>query len=126
MYRTYRTRDALKTAIRNRLLKPSMRRTTYPVIERYIDDAVDALARTIDRGGGLVINVGTGVATSIEEVWKQIAMGSSLKARKVAVREEDISRLAVSNVRAKIQLGWAPWTSVEEGIAVIRDAIGPR
>lgn len=92
----------------------------------YIDDAVDALARTIDRGGGLVINVGTGVATSIEEVWKQIAMGSSLKARKVAVREEDISRLAVSNVRAKIQLGWAPWTSVEEGIAAIRDAIGSR
>jgi hypothetical protein len=44
MYRTYRTRDALKTAIRNRLLKPSMRRTTYPVIERYIDDAVDPLA----------------------------------------------------------------------------------
>ena len=47
MYRTYRTRDALKTAIRNRLLKPSMRRTTYPVIERYIDDTVDPLADAV-------------------------------------------------------------------------------
>jgi len=87
----------------------------------FIDDAVDALARAFDRGGGLVVNIGTGVATSIEEVWKLVAMGSSLKARKTATREEDITRLALSNVRAKIQLGWAPWTSVVDGIAAIRD-----
>ena len=44
MYRTYRTRDALKTAIRNRLLAPKWRRTTYPIIEAYIDGTVDPLA----------------------------------------------------------------------------------
>jgi UDP-glucose 4-epimerase len=92
----------------------------------FIDDAVDALARAFDRGGGLVVNIGTGVATSIEEVWKLVAMGSSLKARKTATREEDITRLALSNVRAKIQLGWAPWTPVVDGIAAIRDTFPTR
>ena len=92
----------------------------------FIDDAVDALARAHDRGGGLVINIGTGVATSIEEVWKLVAMGSSLKARKTTTREEDVTRLALSNVRAKIQLGWAPWTSVVDGIASIRDTFPKR
>lgn len=47
MYRTYRTREALKAAIRNRLLKPSMRRATYPAIDRYINDAVDPLADAV-------------------------------------------------------------------------------
>ena len=92
----------------------------------YIDDAVDALARAYDRGGGLVINIGTGIATSIEEVWKLIAMGSSLKARKTATREEDVTRLALSNVRAKIQLGWAPWTKVADGIASLRETFPKR
>jgi UDP-glucose 4-epimerase len=92
----------------------------------FIDDAVDALARAYDRGGGLVINIGTGIATSIEEVWKLVAMGSSLKARKTTTREEDVTRLALSNVRAKIQLGWAPWTSVVDGIASIRDTFPKR
>ena len=53
-------------------------------------------------------------------------MGSSLKARKTATREEDITRLALSNVRAKIQLGWAPWTTVVDGIATIRDTFPTR
>jgi hypothetical protein len=53
-------------------------------------------------------------------------MGSSLKARKTTTREEDVTRLALSNVRAKIQLGWAPWTSVVDGIASIRNTFPKR
>jgi hypothetical protein len=49
-----------------------------------------------------------------------------LKARKTTTREEDVTRLALSNVRAKIQLGWAPWTSVVDGIASIRDTFPKR
>lgn len=87
----------------------------------YIDDVVDALARSIDRGGGLTINVGTGVQTTVEELWKRIAAGTGRRARKIDARHGDVQRLAVSPVRAKIQLGWTPWTSLDAGLAVFRE-----
>jgi hypothetical protein len=31
-----------------------------------------------------------------------------------------LQRTAVSNVRAKIQLGWTPWTTLHDGLGVIR------
>ena len=39
----------------------------------YVDDAVDALARAGERGGGLLVNVGTGVQTSVGDLWDRIA-----------------------------------------------------
>ncbi len=87
----------------------------------YVDDVVDALVRSMDRGGGLMINVGTGVQTSIEELWKRIAAGTDRRARKAESRHGDVQRLAVSPVRAKIQLGWTPWTTLDDGLGVFRD-----
>jgi UDP-glucose 4-epimerase len=87
----------------------------------FIDDTVDALTRAMERGGGLTVNVGTGVQTSIEELWKRIAAGTSRRARKTDPRHGDVQRLAVSPVRAKIQLGWTPWTSLDDGLTVFRD-----
>jgi UDP-glucose 4-epimerase len=87
----------------------------------YIDDAIDALARAMDRGGGLKINIGTGVQTSVEELWKRIAAGTGRRARKVESRHGEVQRLAVSPIRAKIQLGWTPWTSLDSGLSVFRD-----
>jgi UDP-glucose 4-epimerase len=87
----------------------------------YIDDTVDALTRSIVKGGGLIVNVGTGVQTTIEELWKQIATGTTLKALKTARRPHDISRIAVSPTRAKIQLGWSPWTQLSDGLRAYRE-----
>ena len=87
----------------------------------YIDDAVDALVRSINKGGGLVINIGTGIQTTIEELWKQIGAGTTLKAKKVSRRPHDISRIAVSPTRAKIQLGWSHWTSLTDGLSVYKE-----
>jgi len=86
----------------------------------FVDDAVDALARARTRGGGLVINVGTGVQTTVEELWKLVAAGSGQRARRTEPREGDLRRVAVSPVRARIQLGWAPWTSLREGLRAVR------
>lgn len=82
----------------------------------FIDDAIDALARAHHRGGGLVINIGTGVQTSIEELWNLMAAGTTLQLRKGQVRSGDLQRLAVSPVRARIQLGWSPWTPLADGV----------
>jgi UDP-glucose 4-epimerase len=86
----------------------------------YVDDVVDALVRAQNRGDGLLINIGTGVQTSIEELFKQLAAGTTVKARKLSTRPADLQRTAVSNVRAKIQLGWTPWTTLHDGLGVIR------
>src|SRR6185369_5055615 len=39
----------------------------------YVDDAVDALVRASTRGGGLVVNIGSGVSTSIRDLWAMMA-----------------------------------------------------
>ena len=42
----------------------------------YIDDVIDAFVRAGERGSGLVINIGTGVQTSIRDLWDEISGGA--------------------------------------------------
>ncbi len=39
----------------------------------YVDDCVDAFVRAADRGDGLVINIGTGVETSVNDLYAAMA-----------------------------------------------------
>ena len=86
----------------------------------FVDDAVDALVRSCDRGGGLVINVGTGVQTQIAELWPLIAQGvegaEQIEPRTGAARPDELGRFAVSPVRARIHLAWSPWTDLADGL----------
>lgn len=86
----------------------------------FIDDTVDAIVRSLDRAGGLVINVGTGTATSLLDVWSTMAGATALSPRAVAARPNDIVRLSLSPVRARIQLGWSPFTSLRDGLSSLR------
>ena len=86
----------------------------------YIDDTVDALVRSMDRAGGLVINVGTGVTTSLVDLWAVMAGASSPVPRTAASRPNDIVRISLSPVRARIQLGWSPFTTLKDGLALVR------
>ena len=86
----------------------------------YIDDTVDAIARATDRAGGLVVNVGTGIATSIADLWSVMAGAASPVPRTSAARPNDLARLSLSPVRARIQLGWSPFTSLKDGLATLR------
>ncbi len=88
----------------------------------HIDDTVDAIVRSLDRAGGLVINVGTGVVTSVVELWSLMSGKSALAPRASAARPHDLARLSLSPVRARIQLGWSPFTSLETGLATLRSA----
>jgi len=84
----------------------------------YVDDVVDAFARAAKRGGGLVLNVGTGVETSNLELYAQAAaaVGTSAAPRHGPERAGDIRRSALDPDRAGIHLGWKPWTTVREGV----------
>jgi UDP-glucose 4-epimerase len=85
----------------------------------YVDDVVDALVRAGQRGSGLVVNVGTGVQTTLRDLWRLIAPDGPVAANAPA-RPDEVLRFAVSPVRARIHLGWSPWTTLAEGLEVVR------
>jgi UDP-glucose 4-epimerase len=87
----------------------------------YVDDAVDALARAAERGGGLLVNVGTGLQTSVGDLWDRIARlvpeASDLQALHGPARSDELERFAISPIRARIHLAWSPWTDLDDGLA---------
>jgi UDP-glucose 4-epimerase len=85
----------------------------------YVEDVADALARSAAKGDGLVINIGTGVQTSISALWKAMGGASALQPVVGKQRPGDLTRFAVSPVRARIHLAWAPFTSLDEGLATL-------
>lgn len=82
----------------------------------YIDDAVDALVRASQKGSGLVVNVGTGVATSIRDLWALMAGPDGRQPAPSPRRPHDVARFAISPTRARIHLAWAPWTDLAVGL----------
>ena len=81
-----------------------------------VDDAVDAVVRATTRGTGLVVNVGTGVQTSVNDLHERVIGTPAASASRSAVRPGDVDRFALSPVRARIHLAWAPWTDVATGV----------
>jgi UDP-glucose 4-epimerase len=85
----------------------------------YVDDVVDAFVRSSEKGGGLLMNIGTGVETSVQRLYDVMARLTGFKepARYEPPRTGELRRSALDPSRASIHLGWKPWTSLEEGVA---------
>jgi UDP-glucose 4-epimerase len=84
----------------------------------FVDDVADAFARGADKGGGLIVNIGTGVETSVQQLFDQMAAvtGFEEPARYAPPRAGELRRSALDPGRAGIHLGWNPWTSLEDGV----------
>ena len=88
----------------------------------YVDDAVDGIVRAADRGSGLIVNIGRGVETSVHSLLALMveALGRpSVPLVSVPRRPGDVDRVALDSGRARMQLGWEPWTSLEEGVSQV-------
>jgi UDP-glucose 4-epimerase len=85
----------------------------------FVDDVVDAFVRAADKGGGLVMNIGTGVETSVQQLFDAMAgiTGWRDPARYAPARQGEVARSALDPGRAKVHLGWEPWTPLEDGLA---------
>lgn len=81
----------------------------------FVDDAVDAATRSLTKGGGLLLHIGTGVQTSVRDLWA--AVGGSRPVQSEPQLRGDIDRMALSSSRARLHLGWNSWTRLEDGIA---------
>ena len=89
----------------------------------YVDDVVDAFARAATKGSGLLLNIGTGVETSVNELYALMAdaVGSDAKPERAPARLGELERSALDPGRAAIHLGWRAWTTPAEGVpAVLR------
>jgi UDP-glucose 4-epimerase len=75
----------------------------------HVDDVVEALAAATRRGDGLTINVGTGQATRVLDLWELIAPDGPAP-RMTPARPDELARLALSPARARIHLDWSPFT----------------
>jgi UDP-glucose 4-epimerase len=94
----------------------------------YVDDVVDAFVRASTRGGGLLLNIGTGREVSVNELATVMAdrAGVSTPPVHAPLRSGELRRNALDPERAGIHLGWKPWTSVAEGVQAVFDHLRPR
>ena len=84
----------------------------------YVDDVVDAFVRAGTRGGGLVLNIGTGVEVSVNELARVMGerSGAGVPPVHAPPRPGEILRSALDPERAAIHLGWRAWTELEAGV----------
>jgi UDP-glucose 4-epimerase len=89
----------------------------------YVDDVVDAFARAAEQGSGLLLNIGTGTETSVNELYTSMAAaaGVSDPATYAEARPGELARSCLDPGRAGIHLGWQPWTKVDDGAGAVID-----
>ena len=87
----------------------------------YVDDAVDALDKAAQAGAGLRIGVGTGVQTSVRNLYRAMVaiVGAEPEPELVhgAPRPDEPGAVPVDPSRARMYLGWEPFTALAEGLA---------
>jgi UDP-glucose 4-epimerase len=84
----------------------------------FVGDVADAFVRAATKGHG-VYNIGTGVETSVLELWRLCAKVTSYthEPRYAEARPGELQRSSLDASRAKAGLGWEPATSLEEAIS---------
>jgi UDP-glucose 4-epimerase len=84
----------------------------------FVDDVCDAFVRASDKGGGLIVNIGTGSETSVQHLFDAMARvtGFPEPARYAAPRAGELRRSALDPGRAGNHLGWQPWTDLDTGL----------
>jgi UDP-glucose 4-epimerase len=94
----------------------------------FVDDVVDAFVRGATRGGGLLLNVGTGRELSVNElarVMSEVA-GSTTPPAYAPARPGELQRSALDPERAGIHLGWTAWTDLPRGVQSVLDHVRGR
>ena len=86
----------------------------------YVGDFVEAHRLAMDYAESLIVNIGTGVATSVNEIFRHLQSVTGYTAPPVydAPRPGDVRHIALDPSRAQRLLGWTPRVSLREGLAM--------
>jgi UDP-glucose 4-epimerase len=85
----------------------------------FVDDIVRANVALLEKADGEVLNLGSGVPTSDYQIFDLVRAATQYRgAPKYApVRPGEVAHIALSSLRARDLLGWAPEISLADGIA---------
>jgi UDP-glucose 4-epimerase len=85
----------------------------------FVDDTVHAFALAAERGDGHLVNVGTGLETSVNGLFRLMSeiTGFTGQPAHEAPRPGDLRRSALDPQLAHDILGWRPWTQLRDGVA---------
>ena len=84
----------------------------------YVDDCVKAHNAAMSHGDSLVVNIGTGKGTSVNEIFRRLKALTGYDALPVhgAPRPGDVRHFTLDPSRAKRVLGWEPRVGLLEGL----------
>ena len=84
----------------------------------YIDDVVAANRIALTRGSGEILNLGTGIGTSVSDIVRELnaVLGTDIEPIHEAERPGEIQRIYLDASRARELLGWTPTVTFGEGL----------
>jgi UDP-glucose 4-epimerase len=85
----------------------------------FIDDVVHAFVQAFDRGSAKLVNIGTGLETSVNHLYHQLAdiIGYSEEPEHGPLPPGELRRIALDIGSAASAIAWKPWTHLEDGLA---------
>lgn len=84
----------------------------------HVGDVVEANVLALTKGQDQVLNIGTAIETSDQEVYDAVAeaLDSAARPKYAAVRPGEVNRICLDAALARRELGWAPKWTFREGI----------
>lgn len=84
----------------------------------FVADAVEANVLALTRASGEMLNLGTGLGTSVNEIFRELKaiMGFEGEPIYEPPRPGEVQRIYLDATRAKAALGWEPKVSFREGL----------
>jgi UDP-glucose 4-epimerase len=85
----------------------------------FIDDTVHAFVQAMDRGSGKLVNIGTGLETSVNHLFRLLAelTGFAGEPEHGSQTPAELRRMALDISAATSAIAWKPWTHLEDGLA---------
>ena len=91
----------------------------------YVGDVARANLLALSKGGGRMINIGTGVGTSVNHLFDMLAelTGYGEPRQHGPALSGEVFRIYVTNDRARDELGWQPTVKLDEGLRLTVESI---
>ena len=85
----------------------------------FIDDTVHAFVQAMERGSGKLVNVGTGLETSVNHLFRLLSdiTGFGGEPEYGPQPPAELRRMALDISAAPSAIAWKPWTHLEDGLA---------
>jgi len=89
----------------------------------YVGDVVEANLLALERGQGEVLNIGTGIQTTDQEVYDAVAAAVGFEQPAIYGEERpgDVHHSALDATRAREVLGWEPKVEFRDGVKLTVD-----